>query len=136
MPGSRGTLRRLTLGDLPAISEDAQLYSRVVSRPEGAMPQVPAGFSVELVASGLDVPRVIRVAPNGDLFLAESGANRVRVLRLASGSNKLSKNEIFASGLRQPYGIAFYPEATIAAAMETPALAGSENAPVPAGTST
>jgi glucose/arabinose dehydrogenase len=104
-----GIRRHLTPGDLPAISEDVQSYSRVVSRPDGAMPQVPAGFSVEVVASGFNVPRVIRVAPNGDLFLAESGANRVRVLRLASGGSKLSKNEIFASGLRQPYGIAFYP---------------------------
>jgi glucose/arabinose dehydrogenase len=103
-----GIVRHLTPGDLPAISEDIQAYSRVVSRPDGAMPQVPAGFSVEMVASGFNVPRVIRVAPNGDLFLAESGANRVRVLRLASGGSKLSTNEIFASGLRQPYGIAFY----------------------------
>jgi len=75
-----GILRHLTPGDLPAISEDVQAYSRVVSRPDGAMPQVPAGFSVEMV----NVPRVIRVAPNGDLFLAESGANRVRVLRPGS----------------------------------------------------
>jgi glucose/arabinose dehydrogenase len=104
-----GILRHLTPGDLSAISEDVQAYSRVVSRPDGAMPQVPAGFSVEMVGSGFDVPRVIRAAPNGDLFLAESGANRVRVLRLASDGSKLSKNEIFASGLRQPYGIAFYP---------------------------
>ena len=104
-----GIRRHLTPGDLPAVSEDALAYSRVVPRPDGAMPQVPAGFSVEMVASGFNVPRVIRVAPNGDLFLAESGANRVRVLRLASGDGKPSKNEIFASGLRQPYGIAFYP---------------------------
>ena len=35
--------------------------------PAGAKPRVPEGFSVELVASGLAQPRVIRVAPNGDL---------------------------------------------------------------------
>jgi len=59
-----GILRHLTPDDLPAISEDMQAYSRVVSRPDGAMPQVPAGFSVEMVASGFNVPRVIRVAPH------------------------------------------------------------------------
>src|SRR5262245_54884221 len=102
-----GILRHLTPGDLPAIGEDVPAVSSVVKRSDGVMPRVPADFSVEMMASGFNVPRVIRVAPNGDLFLAESGANRVRVLRLANG--KLSKNEIFASDLRKPYGIAFYP---------------------------
>jgi glucose/arabinose dehydrogenase len=64
-----------------------------------------------MVASGLSGPRVIREAPNGDLFVAEGMANDVRVLRMAPGSTKPSKNEIFATDLYQPYGIAFYPAA-------------------------
>lgn len=104
-----GVRRLLTPQDLPPVDADHQAYSEVVPQPGGAMPQVPAGFAVEMVASGLNVPRVIRTAPNGDLFFAESGANQVRVLRVANGSSKPTKNEVFATGLSQPYGIAFYP---------------------------
>ena len=77
--------------------------------PASAKPQVPAGFLVEMVTSGLSEPRVIRPAPNGDLFVAGSASNTVRVLRVPADSAKPTKDEVFASGLYQPYGIAFYP---------------------------
>ncbi|TIX28131.1 sorbosone dehydrogenase family protein [Mesorhizobium sp.] len=67
------------------------------------------GFSAELIASGIDNPRVVRVAPNGDLFVADSDANQVRIYRLAEGSAKPAEDGIFAGNLNQPYGIAFYP---------------------------
>ena len=35
-----------------------------------------------MVASGLENPRVIRFAPNGDLFVAEKRDAQVRVLRV------------------------------------------------------
>ena len=60
-------------------------------------------------ATKLVEPRVIVRAPNGDLFLAESGANRVRVLRDADGDGKPETNEVFSNGLNRPFGIAFYP---------------------------
>jgi glucose/arabinose dehydrogenase len=34
---------------------------------------------------------------------------RIRVLRAADGAAKPSSNDVFASGLDQPFGIAFYP---------------------------
>jgi glucose/arabinose dehydrogenase len=77
--------------------------------PAGARPQVPEGFAAELVATDSHKPRVIRVAPNGDLFIADSMFNSVRVLRVPAGSAKPAKDVVFASGLSQPYGIAFYP---------------------------
>ncbi len=52
---------------------------------------------------------MIRTAPNGDIFVAESEANRVRVLRDANGDGKAEVSEVFAAGLNQPFGIAFYP---------------------------
>jgi len=73
------------------------------------MPQVPAGFRVVKFADGLNKPRMIRTAPNGDLFVAESNANRIRVLRDTNGDGKPEINEVFAEGLNQPFGIAFYP---------------------------
>jgi glucose/arabinose dehydrogenase len=62
-----------------------------------------------MVTSGLTEPRVIRPAPNGDRFVADSATNTVRVLRVPAGSAEPTKVEVFAGGLYQPYGIAFYP---------------------------
>ena len=62
--------------------------SRVVPRPASAMPQVPAGFKIELFAEGLSGPRQMRVAPNGDIFVAETRAGSIRVLRAADGDTK------------------------------------------------
>ena len=70
---------------------------------------MPDGFRVDLFASGLDGPRTIRVAPNGDIFVAESGAGRVLVFRAADGATTPSQTSVFADGLGYPYGIAFYP---------------------------
>jgi glucose/arabinose dehydrogenase len=81
----------------------------VVGRPEGAELSVPPGFTVKLFASGLSGPRLMRVAPNGDIFVAETNENRVRVLRAADGADGPSQNRIFASGLDRPFGLAFYP---------------------------
>src|SRR5262249_40021500 len=71
--------------------------------------RVPPGFQVELIASNLRDPRTVRVAPNGDIFIAESEPGRIRVMRAADGAAKPSSNEVFASGLDQPFGLAFYP---------------------------
>jgi glucose/arabinose dehydrogenase len=82
----------------------------VVGKPADAGLSAPLGFQVKLLlASSLDQPRLIRVAPNGDIFIAESGAGRVRVLRLSDGGEEVSRNELFAAGLTLPFGIAFYP---------------------------
>jgi glucose/arabinose dehydrogenase len=104
-----GVRRHLTLGDQPATGKDVKNFSEKTPMPPGATPQVPPGFTVEMVASGLTTPRVIRMAPNGDLFVAERESNSVRILRVPSGNAKPEINEVFASGLSQPYGIAFYP---------------------------
>ena len=83
--------------------------SRVVRRPPAAIPQVPAGFKAELFAAGLSGPRQMRAAPNGDIFVAETRAGRIRVLRAADGDSRPSANEIYASALNRPFGIAFFP---------------------------
>ena len=78
-----GTTRRITVDDLPApfASPSAANPSTIVARPLDALPQAPAGFTVGLYAQGLAQPRVIRTAPNGDVFVAESGAGQIRVFR-------------------------------------------------------
>ncbi|MDX8496455.1 sorbosone dehydrogenase family protein [Mesorhizobium sp. VK22B] len=106
-----GVRRLIKPDDLqqPSLADTPSNSAGLADRPADAKPAVPAGFSVELIASGIDNPRVVRVAPNGDLFVADSEANRVRVYRLAEGSAKPAEKAVFAKGLTQPYGIAFYP---------------------------
>jgi glucose/arabinose dehydrogenase len=110
-----GVRRLITPGDLPPpnATPSATGFAETVPMPAGAKPTVPAGFAVEMVASGLKGPRVVRIAPNGDIFVAESKANTVRVLRAGAGTAGPSgtglRNEVFLNGLSQPYGIAFYP---------------------------
>jgi glucose/arabinose dehydrogenase/cytochrome c2 len=70
---------------------------------------VPPGFTVKLFAKNLLNPRCLRVAPNGDVFLAETGANRVHVFRAADGAATPTIDQVYASNLDQPFGMAFYP---------------------------
>jgi glucose/arabinose dehydrogenase len=93
----------------PGATHSAASVSHVVPRPAATVPQVPAGFKIELFAEGLSEPRQMRVAPNGDIFVAETQSGRIRVLRAADGNPTPSTNEIYASGLKKPFGIAFFP---------------------------
>ncbi len=110
-----GVRRQLTPADLDAPYETRSVDNgpKIVPRPEGAWPKAPAGFKVEAFATGLNNPRAMVTAPNGDIFVAESGPNRVRIVRPASGKGaadaKPDSDHIFTEGLRQPFGIAFYP---------------------------
>jgi len=108
---SPGVVRLIRPGDLPrpGATPSAANTSRLVPRPAAAMPKVPAGFRIELFASGLSGPRQMRVAPNGDIFVAETRAGRIRVLRASDGATKPSADEIYASALNGPFGIAFFP---------------------------
>src|ERR1700739_905056 len=106
-----GVTRHLTAADLPkpGATPSAANVSHSVPRPASAIPQAPAGFKVELFADGLSGPRIMRVAPNGDVFIAETREGRIRVLRAPDGAAKPTVNEIYASGLNRPFGIAFFP---------------------------
>jgi len=106
-----GTFRKITVGDLPQpfATESARNNARLVPRPADAWPQAPAGFKVDLYAAGLEGPRQIRRAPNGDFFVAETRAGQIRVLRGRGADGKAEQTSVFASGLRQPFGIAFLP---------------------------
>ena len=108
VPGKR---RHITADALPAPYASPSVGNgvRVVRPPADAKLKVPAGFEVKMFASGLAAPRLLRAAPNGDIFVAETAAGRVRVLRPGENGATASQNEIFASGLRGPFGIAFYP---------------------------
>ncbi len=106
-----GKSRKITVQDLPApyATETASNGPKVVARPRNAWPKAPSGFTVQQYATGLDNPRLIRTAPNGDVFLAESSSGKIRVFRGLASNGKPNQADVFATGLDEPYGIAFYP---------------------------
>ena len=81
-----------------------------VKPPAGFLPQVPAGFRVNIFASGFKNPRFLTVAPNGDIFLADSGAGEIVVMRDPQNTGGAQQREVFANGMRRPFGIAFHED--------------------------
>jgi glucose/arabinose dehydrogenase len=128
LPGVR---RKITLADLPQPDPEEAVNNtpHVIPRPADAWPLAPAGFRVTLYAGGdaapmqrvdnkqvmvlsggtFTMPRLIRTAPNGDVFLADSGAGILFVLRGVGPKGNAVQIEKFATGLDHPFGIAFYP---------------------------
>jgi glucose/arabinose dehydrogenase len=106
-----GTFRKITVPDLPKpyATEGVGNPPHIVPRPANAWPQAPDGFKVQLYAENLVEPREIKTAPNGDLFVAESHGNKIDVFRGITADGKPQQTSTFATGLHQPFGIAFYP---------------------------
>ncbi|KAA0991526.1 PQQ-dependent sugar dehydrogenase [Dyadobacter aurulentus] len=77
--------------------------------PEGKMPTAPAGFTVTKFADKLESPRWSYIAPNGDIFVAESGtqksADRITLLRDVNKDGKPEMREIFMEKLKRPLGM-------------------------------
>lgn len=106
-----GVHHQIRLEDLPApyATASAGNAPQIVAQPADAFLSVPPGFQVKLFASGLSGPRLLRTAPNGDIFIAETREGRIRVLRAADGADTPSENVVFADHLQGPFGLAFYP---------------------------
>src|SRR4029079_4411992 len=107
-----GVMRKITVQDLPPPSSNAFAINRaaVVARPANVQPKVPPGFKIELYASGFRDPRFLLTAPSGDIFVVESRANQIKVLRDTNGDNKPDVTETFTErDLNKPFGITFYP---------------------------
>src|ERR1700721_1498871 len=99
-----GVRRKITVADLPEPNPDESVDNgpSVVPRPEGAWPIAPKGFKVELYAQGFTEPRLMRTAPNGDIFLADSHGDKIMVLRGVTADGKVEKVSPFASVLTLP----------------------------------
>lgn len=106
-----GTIRKITTSDLPApfATQSAVNGPAVADRPAQVRPQAPAGFKVELYTTDVQEPRKILTAPNGDFFVAESHNGDIKIFRGITADGKPQQTSVFATGLEQPYGIAFYP---------------------------
>lgn len=106
-----GVQHSVVLSQLPApfATTSAGNGPRVVPQPQDAFLSVPKGFKVRRFVGGLSGPRLVRTAPNGDLFIAETNSGRIRVLRAADGAAEPTFNVVFATGLDGPFGVTFYP---------------------------
>jgi glucose/arabinose dehydrogenase len=100
-----GVSRRITVDDLPPpfATDSVDNGPSEIRPPAGAQPRVPPGFKIEQYASGFRNPRFLLTAPNGDIFVTESRADRIKVLR------DRNVQTFASSGLHDPFGIAFYP---------------------------
>lgn len=78
--------------------------------PAGFLPTVPAGFKVNIFAAGFTRPRFLAVAPDGDIFVADTGAGEVVVLRDPKNTGQAQQREVFAEKLNRPFGIAFHDD--------------------------
>ena len=81
-----------------------------VRMPEGFLPTVPNGFRVNVFAKDFKGPRLLTLAPNGDIFLADTGADQIVILRDPNHTGGAQERVVFADGLRRPFGIAFHDD--------------------------
>jgi len=115
---------------IPFATGSAKNFSEVIGWKEGEIPNAPKGFSVNKFADGLEHPRWIYVAENGDIFVAESNtilkgilklgakisrkiktqhigesANRIILFRDEDKNGIPEKRYVFAENLNQPFGM-------------------------------
>ncbi|MGD1072375.1 MAG: sorbosone dehydrogenase family protein [Bryobacteraceae bacterium] len=107
-----GVWRHITVNSLPKpfATPASTTRAQIVPRPADVWPQAPPGFKVELFATGLSNPRTIRRAPNGDLFVIETTGNgEITIFRGITADGKPQETSTFITGLKNPFGLAFYP---------------------------
>ena len=102
-----GVAHRITPADLPPpfASASAVEGASLVPVPDPPPLRVPHGFKVSLAARGRDMPREMKTAPDGAVFLAESGAGRIRIIP----PDDSRRPATFAGGLDLPYGLLVWP---------------------------
>ena len=106
-----GVVRKITPADLapPMTAPSSVAFPANAPRPAGAMLHTLPGFAAAAFVKLDDAPRLLRTAPNGDIFVAETSANQIVVLRAKDGAAKPDQTSVFAAKLEGPFGIAFYP---------------------------
>jgi glucose/arabinose dehydrogenase len=106
-----GRAHRIDVAALPApfATPSARDFPTIVTQPGGASLKLPPGFKVDVFTRDIDGPRVIRVAPNGDVFVAETQQGRIKVLKPSADGASVASSTVFASGLMRPFGLQFYP---------------------------
>lgn len=114
----------------PYATKSSKNFSKIIGWKDGEKPTAPAGFIVSRFSEGLDNPRWIYQAPNGDIFVAETNtvlkgiirfgasisrkiktqnlgrsANRIRLFRDKDKNGSYETVSVFAENLNQPLGM-------------------------------
>jgi len=108
---SPGRTHRIDVAKLPApfATPSAREFPAVVAKPGDAALKLPQGFKIDVFTRDVDGPRVMRVAPNGDIFVAETAPGRIKVLKPSADGATVASSTVFASGLNRPFGMQFFP---------------------------
>ena len=106
-----GVVRLIRPSDLPPpnVTSSASNGPQDATLPRDPQVRVPEGLSASLWAKGLVGPRTIRVAPNGDVFVAETAEGTIKVLRPVEATGAAGPAKVYATDLEGPFGMAFYP---------------------------
>lgn len=95
----------------PKLENDVNNAPRVIPQPADAKLNVPPGFQVSTFAEGgFTRPRWMALAPNGDVFVADSMGSKVFVLRDANKDGVAEERSVFVENQKQPFGIAFWKD--------------------------
>src|SRR6185436_15389885 len=106
-----GRTHRIDVAKLPApfATASARDFPAIQPKPGEATLKLPPGFKIDVFTRDVDGPRVMRVAPNGDIFVAESGQGRIKVLKPSADGATVASSTVYATGLTRPFGMQFYP---------------------------
>lgn len=102
---SNSTLSLLPKLPPPDLKHNAVNPSKVMGWRRKETPKAPLHFKVIKFAKDLRNGRWIYVGPNGDIFVAESMANRISIFRDTNGNGNPELREIFLSNLNKPFGM-------------------------------
>ena len=94
----------------PYATKSAGNGPRKIEAPAGFLPTVPQGFHVNIFAKEFRRPRLLTIAPNGDIFVADTGAGQVIILRDPNHTGGAQERVVFAEKLVRPFGIVFHDD--------------------------
>jgi hypothetical protein len=104
-----GRMHQVDVASLPAPGKSNVNFPQVVPRPPGAELKLPPGFHAAVFTKDIKGPRVMRIAPNGDIFVSETKSGDIKVLRPTKDFSGVASSATYVQGLDRPFGLQFYP---------------------------
>lgn len=74
---------------------------------------LPPDFAISVFAKGLQGPRMMAIGPDGALYVAERGANRIVRLPDLDGNGSADGLQVVAAELNSPSSLAFHPDGSL-----------------------
>ena len=93
----------------PYVTADVDNPPALIPQPADAQLYMPPGFAINTFASGgFERARWMASAPNGDVFVADAGSDKVLILRDSNQDGVADTRFTFAERLNKPFGMAFW----------------------------